>query len=307
MLKNFQALREKVGTAAPRTVAVACAHDGHTLEAVLRAAEEGILRYVLVGRRDDILKIGQELGHSISDGDIIPAETDEEAARLAVQLVREGKADFLQKGLMQTSTILKAVVNKETGIGLGRPMSHTALLEIPGYHKLLGVADGGMIPAPDLEAKKAILHNAVELFRRLGYDRPMVSAVCAAETVSPKIIETVDAAALKEAAQAGDFGPCYGEGPISLDLALDKSSAEIKGYESPVCGETDILLVPTMAAGNMTVKSLLTFAGARMVGVVTGAKCPIALNSRSASFEEKYNSLLACALAGGQQEANHGI
>ena len=307
MLKNFQALREKVGTAAPRTVAVACARDGHTLEAVLRAAEEGILRYVLVGRRDDILKIGQELGHSISDGDIIPAETDEEAARLAVQLVREGKADFLQKGLMQTSTILKAVVNKETGIGLGRPMSHTALLEIPGYHKLLGVADGGMIPAPDLEAKKAILHNAVELFRRLGYDRPMVSAVCAAETVSPKIIETVDAAALKEAAQAGDFGPCYVEGPISLDLALDKSSAEIKGYESPVCGETDILLVPTMAAGNMTVKSLLTFAGARMVGVVTGAKCPIALNSRSASFEEKYNSLLACALAGGQQEANHGI
>ena len=307
MLKNFQALREKVGTAAPRTVAVACAHDGHTLEAVLRAAEEGILRYVLVGRRDDILRIGGELGHSICDGDIIPAETDEEAAKLAVQLVREGKADFLQKGLMQTSAILKAVVNKETGIGLGRPMSHTALLEIPGYHKLLGVADGGMIPAPDLEAKKAILHNAVELFRRLGYDRPMVSAVCAAETVSPKIIETVDAAALKEAAQAGDFGSCYVEGPISLDLALDKSSAEIKGYESPVCGETDILLVPTMAAGNMTVKSLLTFAGARMVGVVTGAKCPIALNSRSASFEEKYNSLLACALAGGQQEANHGI
>ena len=128
----------------------------------------------------------------------------------------------------------------------------------------------------------------------------MVSAVCAAETVSPKIIETVDAAALKEAAQAGAFGSCYVEGPISLDLALDKSSAEIKGYKSPVCGETDILLVPTMAAGNMMVKSLLTFAGAKMVGVVTGARCPIALNSRSASFEEKYNSLLACALAGGQ-------
>mgnify|MGYP001145595234 FL=1 len=300
MLRDFQALRERVGTAAPKTVAVACAHDGHTLEAVLRAAEEGILRYVLVGRKEDILRIGQELGHSISEGDIIPAGTDEEAAQLAVSLVREGRADFLQKGLMQTSTILKAVVNKETGIGLGRPMSHTALLEIPGYHKLLGVADGGMIPAPDLEAKKAILHNAVELFRRLGYERPMVSAVCAAETVSPKIIETVDAAALKEEAQAGTFGNCCVEGPISLDLALDKSSAEIKGYESPACGETDILLVPSMAAGNIMVKSLLEFAGAKMVGVVTGAKCPIALNSRSASFEEKYNSLLACALAGGQ-------
>ena len=110
----------------------------------------------------------------------------------------------------------------------------------------------------------------------------------------------MDAAALKDAAQTGTFGSCCVEGPISLDLALDKSSAAIKGYESPVCGETDILLVPTMAAGNMMVKSLLTFAGAKMVGVVTGARRPIALNSRSASFEEKYNSLLACALAGGQ-------
>lgn len=300
MLKNFKELREKVGSCAPKTVAVACAHDAHTLEAVLRAADEGILRYALVGRKGDILRIGRELGHTISDGDAFPAETDEEAAKLAVSLVREGRADFLQKGLMQTATILKAVVNKETGIGLGRPMSHTALLEIPGYHKLLGVADGGMIPAPDLAAKKAIVHNAAELFRQLGYERPLISAVCAAETVSPKIIETVDAAALKEAALAGAFGSCYVEGPISLDLALDKASAKIKGYESPVCGETDILLVPSMAAGNMMVKGLLIFAGAKMVGVVTGAKCPIALNSRSASFEEKYNSLLACSLAGGQ-------
>ena len=300
MLKNFQALRERVGTTAPKTVAVACAHDAHTLEAVFRAAEEGILRYILVGRKDDILRISKELGHSIPESAILHTETDVEAAATAVKLIREGKADFLQKGLMQTSTILKAVVNKETGIGLGRPMSHTALLEVPGYHKLLGVADGGMIPSPDLNAKKAILHNAVELFQRLGYERPMVSAVCAAETVSPKITESVDAAALKEAAQTGTFGSCCVEGPISLDLAMDKESARIKGYESPVCGETDILLVPSMAAGNIMVKSLLEFAGAKMVGVVTGAKCPIALNSRSASFEEKYNSLLTCALAGGQ-------
>lgn len=300
MLKSFMELREKIGTGEPKTVAVACAHDTHTLEAVFRAAEEGVLRYILVGRRGDILRIGEELGHSISDSAVVHADTDAEAAETSVKLIRDGRADFLQKGLMQTSTILKAVVNKETGIGLGRPMSHTALLEIPGYHKLLGVADGGMIPAPDLETKKAIVHNAVDFFRRLGYERPLVAAVCAAETVSPKIKETVDAAALKEAAQDGEFGNCYVEGPVSLDLALDKESAKIKGYDSPVCGEADILLVPSMAAGNMMIKSLLEFAGAKMVGIVTGAKCPIALNSRSASFEEKYNSLLACALAGGQ-------
>ena len=167
-----------------------------------------------------------------------------------------------------------------------------------------GVTDGGMIPNPDLEGKKAIAHNAVAMFHDLGYERPLVSAVCAAENVSPKIIETVDAAALKQAALEGAFGPCYVEGPISLDLALSRESAQIKGYESPVTGETDILLVPGMAAGNMMVKSLVLFAGARMVGVVTGAKCPIALNSRSASFEEKYHSLLVCALMSSSREEN---
>lgn len=299
MLKNFSDLRDKVGNSAPKTVAVACAHDAHTLEAVFHAASEGILRYILIGRRDDILRISGELRHGVLPEAIIHTESDEEAARAAVQLIQEGKADFIQKGLMQTSTILKAVVNKETGIGLGRPMSHTALLEIPKYHKLLGVTDGGMIPYPDLETKKVIIHNAVDMFRQLGYERPLVSAVGPAETVNPKIVETVDAAALKESALAGEFGNCYVEGPISLDLAMDKESAAVKGYESPVTGETDILLVPNITAGNMMVKSLLEFAGAKMVGCVTGAKCPIALNSRSASFEEKYNSLLACALVGG--------
>ena len=160
------------------------------------------------------------------------------------------------------------------------------------------------VSCTDLEGKKAIAHNAVAMFHGLGYERPLVSAVCAAENVSPKIIETVDAAALKQAALEGAFGPCYVEGPISLDLALSRESAQIKGYESPVTGETDILLVPGMAAGNMMVKSLVLFAGARMVGVVTGAKCPIALNSRSASFEEKYHSLLVCALMSSSREEN---
>lgn len=300
MLRNFRDLHYKVGNSAPKTVAVACAHDPHTLEAVFRAAEEGILRYILIGRRDDILQISGELRHEVLPEAIIHTESDEEAARTAVQLIREGKADFIQKGLMQTSTILKAVVNKETGIGLGRPMSHTALLEIPKYHKLLGVTDGGMIPYPDLETKKAIIQNAVDMFRKLGYERPLVSVVGPAETVNPKIVETVDAAALKESALAGEFGNCYVEGPISLDLAMDRESAKVKGYESPVTGETDILLVPNITAGNMMVKGLLEFADAKMVGCVIGAKCPIALNSRSASFEEKYNSLLACALVGGE-------
>lgn len=301
MLHNFEDLRGRVGSVEPKTVAVACAHDGHTLEAVLRAAQEGILRYILIGHADEILSAGRTLGCEIDPATVINADTDEDAAHIAVELIRDGKADFLQKGLMQTATILKAVVNKQTGIGIGRPMSHVALLEVPGYAKLLGVTDGGMMPNPDLEGKKAIVRNAVEMFHALGYEEPLLSALCAAENVSPKIIETVDAAALKQAALDGEFGRCILEGPISLDLALDAESAKIKGYESPVTGRTDILVVPSMSAGNIMVKALIEFAGAKMAGVVIGAKCPIALNSRSASFEEKYNSLLVCApMSGGK-------
>ena len=303
MLHNFNDLRGRVGSTEPKTVAVACAHDGHTLEAVLRAAQEGILRYILIGHAEEILSVGRALGCEIDPAAVINADTDEDAARIAVELIREGRADFLQKGLMQTATILKAVVNKQTGIGVGRPMSHVALLEVPGYAKLLGVTDGGMMPNPDLEGKKAIVKNAVEMFHALGYDEPLLAALCAAENVSPKIIETDDAAALKQAALDGEFGRCVLEGPISLDLALDAESAKIKGYESPVTGKTDILVVPSMSAGNIMVKALIEFAGAKMAGVVIGARCPIALNSRSASFEEKYNSLLVCALMSGGKGA----
>ena len=295
MLTNFSDLRALVAGRAPRTVAVACAHDAHTLESVLQAADEGILQYLLIGHAEEIRRIGPTLGHEIAEDAILEADTDEAAAALAVELIRTGRADFLQKGLMQTATLLRAVVNRQTGIGTGGLMSHTALLEIPGYPRLLGVTDGGMVPHPDLEQKKGILRNALSMFRALGYEKPMAAAVCAAENLSPQIPETVDADALKQAALAGEFGNCFVEGPISLDLALDPESAKIKGYQSPVCGQTDLLLVPTMASGNLMVKGLLTFTSTKMVGVVTGAKCPIALNSRSASFEEKYNSLLACA------------
>lgn len=302
MLSSFAQLRERTDSKDPKVVAVACAHDPHTLEAVLHAAGEGILRYILIGHKDEILRIGSGSGYTISRDDIIDASTAEEAGKMAVQLIRERKADFLLKGSMQTSTLLKEVVNKETGIGLGRPMSHIAMLEIPGYHKILGVTDGGMIPSPDLKMKMAIIRNAVEFYRQLGISRPIVSAVCAAETVSPKIVETVDAAALKEESLSGVLGDCYVEGPISFDLAMDKGAARIKGYESLAAGETDIMVVPNITAGNIMCKALTTFAGAKMAGCVVGAQCPVALNSRSASFEEKYNALLLCMQVGGNAQ-----
>lgn len=295
IIQDFRKLREKVGNSVRRRVAVVAAHDGHTLEAVLKAKEEQILDYVLLGKKEEIQTIARELGYAVNMEDVLDCREDETAVKTAMDLIREGQADFIQKGLLQTSTLLKGVLNKEYGIGTGNLMSHVALLDIENYHKIVGVTDGGMVLYPDLEQKKGVVKNAVEMFRGLGYEEPKVAALCAVEVPNPKMPETLEAVQLKEAAMAGEFGRCLMEGPISMDLAVNKDSARIKGYKSPVCGDTDIFLVPNIAVGNIMVKSLLEFGNTLMAGCVVGARCPIALNSRSASFEEKYYSLMACA------------
>lgn len=295
VIESFEQLRDKVQAAGRCKVVVIAAHDAHTLEAVLKTREEGILDYILVGKEKEILEIGKSLGHEIDPADVIDSQTDEDAVEKGIQLVREGKADFIQKGLLQTSTLLKGVVDKEKGIRTGKAMSHVALLDVPTYHKILGVTDGGMMMYPDLAKKKDIAINAVEMFRGFGYERPKMAALCAVEVLNPKMQATVDAAELQKMAEAGEIPNCDFTGPISMDLAMSKESAQIKGFDSPVTGEADILLVPSIDVGNIMVKSLLMLGKARMAGCVVGAKCPIALNSRSATFEEKYYSLLACA------------
>ncbi|MGI6070124.1 MAG: phosphate acyltransferase [Blautia sp.] len=300
-IRNFEELRSKVENGAKKRVAVVAAHDAHTLEAVFKAQEEGVLDYILLGRADEILRIAAKLGHTVRGEDVLDCREDETAVRQGMELIRSGEADFLQKGLLQTSTLLKGVLNKEYGISTGKLISHVALLDIEKYHKIVGVTDGGMLLYPDLEQKKGIVKNAVDMFAGMGYEEPKVAAICAVEVRNPKMPETVDAAELKKAAEAGEFGRCLLEGPISMDLAVNKESARIKGYDSPVCGETDIFLVPNISVGNIMVKSLLEFGNAMMAGCVVGAKCPIALNSRSAAFEEKYYSLMACAQMTGEQ------
>lgn len=295
VLKNFKELHEKVVSLEPKTVVVIAAHDAHTLEAVLKTKEEGILNHILVGKKDEILAIGKELGFEIDPEVIVDSDTDEDAVEKGIQLIKDGKGDFIQKGILQTSTLLKGVVNKETGIRTGNSMSHTALLDIPNYHKVLGLTDGGMMLYPTLEQKKDIINNAVEVFHGFGYENPKVAVVAAVEVVNPKMPETVDAAALKEMNEKGEITGCVVEGPISFDLATDSESVKIKKYESPVAGDADILVTPNIAAGNLMSKALYTLGNSTMAGMVVGAKCPIALNSRSASYEEKYYSLLACA------------
>jgi len=275
-----------------RTLVVAAAHDIHTLEAVFEAAKELGTQYILVGDREKIISLSSDIGYSPGSETIVDAIDTPTCASIAVDLIRTGSGNALMKGIIETGTLLKAVLNKESGIRGSGILSHLALLESPGYHKLIGVTDGGMIPSPTLEQKIGIVKNAVGFFNHIGYEKPKVAALCASETISPKIQETVEAAELQAMCRESGLGDCLLEGPISFDLAISKESAEIKSFKSEISGETDILLVPNITVGNVFMKGQIYWAGAKMAGCILGAEAPIVLASRGASAEEKLLSIL---------------
>lgn len=295
VLRNFDSLTAKVRGIPRRKAVVAAAQDEHALEAVIRAAREGFIDYILVGNKAGILDIGEKLGASIPADVIVDAAEETEAAEKAVALIRQGAGDFLMKGKLETAALMRAVIHKDTGIRRESAMSHVAFFELPRYPKLLGITDGGMIPYPTLEQKATIIRNAAGVFKTLGYETPKAAVLAASETVNERMPETGDAKLLKEGCEKGELGDCFVEGPISLDLALSRESAAIKGYESPVTGDADILVVPNIACGNILGKSLMYMGNAKMAGCIVGAQVPIVLTSRGASAEEKHLSILLCA------------
>ena len=298
--KKFEELLALVDTKADKkTVALVRAEDDHALEAVAEVVKKGLIDAVLVGNREAIKKTAEKIGFSVTDDQIVDAEDPESAAAEGVKLIREGRADFLMKGKLETSQMLRPVVNKQTGLNKGGVMSHVSLTEVPAYHKMVLTTDGGMLPYPTLEQKKHIIENAVYVMNRLGYEEPKVCVLAASETPNPKMPESMEAAALKEMNQKGEIENCIVEGPISFDLAMVKEKAEKKGYESPCAGDADILIVPNIHAGNILGKCLIEMANSKMAGLIVGAQCPIVLTSRGASSEEKFNSLmLACIVSG---------
>jgi phosphate butyryltransferase len=298
VIKNFDELIKKVQSfEGKKKVAVAAAHDEHAMEAVFHAAENNIVEPVFIGYKEKIKEIAAKLGKTVSDDSIIETADDIEAAAKAVELARNGQVDFIMKGKLQTADLLRAVVDKEKGLRTGKVMSHVSIQEVPSYHKLLITTDGGMMMYPDLEQKKKIIENAVEVLHSLGYENPKVAVLAAVETVNPKMPESVDAGKLKEMNQNGEINGCIVEGPISYDIAMNKESGEIKGFVSPVAGDPDILIVPNITCGNILGKCLVYSAGAKMAGFIVGAKVPIVLTSRGSSSEEKYLSLVLSAAA----------
>ncbi|MCU6760953.1 Phosphate acetyltransferase [uncultured Roseburia sp.] len=302
VLKNFDVLIEKVKSfPEPMRVIVAAAGDEHTLEAIAHAMGEGIVKPVLVGDKAKIDEILAKLNISVSEEDIYDVPDADEAAKKSVALIHEGKGDFIMKGKLETAQILKPVVNKETGLGTGRVMSHFVFDELPFYHKLLVTTDGGMMTYPTLEQKKQIIENTVDTLKALGYENPKIAVVAAVEKVNPKMPETVEADQLKQMNINGEIKDCVVEGPISLDIALDKEIADIKGFESPVAGDADVILVPNIQVGNILGKSITVIARGNMAGFIVGSKVPIVLTSRGSSAKEKFLSLvLAAAVSAGK-------
>jgi phosphate butyryltransferase len=215
-----------------------------------------------------------------------------EAAEISVKLVSDGKADFIMKGLLDTAILLKAVLNKDIGLRTESQLSHVMVYEVPTYHKLLYLTDGGMNIEPTFEEKVKITKNSIDVARALGNTNIKIAALAAKEKVNPKMQATVDADKLQTMSREGEFGQgVILEGPLAFDLAISKEAALIKGFKSEISGETDILLVPTIEVGNGIGKTLAYLANAKSAGVVMGAKVPVVLVSRADSYESKLYSI----------------
>jgi phosphate butyryltransferase len=281
-----------------KRVAVAAAQDASALEAAVDAWMNGLADPILIGDLPAIDALAAELGLDLSRFDRIGAKEPGAAAAEAVRLVRSGDADILMKGLVDSSVLLKAAFNKESGINSGGLASHVAVLEVATYHKLLFLSDAAINIAPDLGAKLDIIANALRAARSLGLVLPKVALLAAVEKVSyDKMPCTVDAAIISQMGRRGQVPGCVVDGPLALDIAISAQSAAIKKISSEVAGDADILIAPSIEAGNILYKCLVDMAGAKGAGIVMGAAAPMVLTSRSDSAETKLASNAFAALA----------
>ncbi len=279
-----------------RVAAVAAANHASVLQAIIQAKRQGIVEAILIGDSAAIKRELIALGGEIGDYDIVHATDNLQAGEKAVALAKEGQANFLMKGMMDTQDILKPVVKKENGLQMGHIMSHLGFNQLPNYPKLIVNTDGGMVVSPTLQEKKEIIENAVSAFHALGYSLPKVAVLAGVEKVNSHMPETVEAAALQQMNQQGEIGGCIVRGPLSYDIAMSASIAREKNCACPEAGDFDILVAPNLAAGNILGKCWSCSAGAIMGGVVIGAKVPVILTSRGAKAKEKFFAIAIAAL-----------
>ncbi len=280
-----------------RRLSVACGEDPHTIEAVGRACQEGLVKAVLTGSKAKIEKVAAE--NKIDPGlfTILDEPDQAKALALAVARVHAGESDFLMKGLIDSSLYIKAIIDKEKGLlKPGRLLSHVSIIQVPRWKKLIICADAAVVPYPDLEAKAQILSYCIDAAHKLGIEKPKAAIICAVEKVNPKMQPTIDAAILSKMAERGQIKGAIVDGPLALDVAFSSESAGIKGVKSEVAGDADILLFPAIETGNVFFKACSYLAGGETAAVVAGANCPCVLTSRSDSEDSKYYSIAVGAL-----------
>jgi phosphotransacetylase len=278
--------------ALPTAVAHPCSKAA--LQAAHEAALDGLIVPILVGPAGRLRRLAATLGIDLSAYRVVDVPHSHAAAAAAVALVRAGEADLLMKGSLHTDELLGAVVDRELGLRTGRRLSHVFLMDVPAYPKLLMITDAAINIVPDLETKRDICQNAIDLAQAIGLARPKVAILSAVETVNPKMPSTTDAASLCKMADRDQITGGVLDGPLAMDNAISAEAARVKGIRSEVAGDPDILLMPDLEAGNILAKQLTFMAGADAAGVVLGARVPIVLTSRADSVRAR---LASCAVA----------
>ena len=297
MSKSFDDLLSQVNDCSMKRLAVAVAQDKAVLEAVKAAKDRKIADSILVGDAEQILEIGKSLSMNMDEYEIIDVKDITEASLAAVKLVHDGKADMYMKGLLDSKTFLKSVLNKDVGLRTGKPLSHVCVFEIPGIDRLLFLTDVAFMPYPTLEDKKCIIDYTVAVARACGVKCPKVAPLAAVEVVNDKMPVTLDAAELTRMNAEGEIKDCIVDGPLSLDIALYKEAAEEKGaIDRKVSGDADILLFPDIHAGNLVYKAIVHMVNVKNGCILTGTKAPVILTSRSDTFETKVNSIALAAV-----------
>lgn len=297
MGRKFEEIIEKVKTCGRKKVAVSVAQDEAVLEAVRAAKERGIADAILVGDEEKIRGIAASIGMDLSDYEIINEPDMIQASLTAVKLAHDGKADMYMKGLIDSKNFLKSVLDKEVGLRTGGPLSHVCVFDVAGMDRLLFLTDVAFMTYPTLEDKVNIIKNTIPVCRACGVELPKIAPLAAVEVVNPKMPVTVEAEKLTRMCEEGELGGCVVDGPLSMDLAIDREAARHKGAtDRKIQGDADVLLFPDIHAGNLVYKTLVHLADVQNGCILTGTKVPAILTSRSDSFETKVNSIALAAV-----------
>ncbi|MCQ2274025.1 MAG: phosphate butyryltransferase [Bacteroidales bacterium] len=299
MITKLDDLLELVKTKGKKRLVAAYANDSHTIGAVSMAIDNGIIEGTLVGDIETIKKVCAEEGIDVNKFELVQEADETKAGVKAVELINEGKGDFLMKGLLSTDKYMRAILNKEKGLMPGKKtdmLTHMAVFEVPAYHKLLVCSDVAIIPAPDMKQKQAILGHLISTAKSMQIEKPKVALLAATEQVSVGMPACVEAAIISKMGDRGMIKGAIIDGPLALDVAIDAESAKTKKVAGEVAGDADCILFPNIESGNVFYKACTKFGGAELACMVVGAKVPCVLTSRGDSVKTKLYSIALAAL-----------